>query len=77
MMLSNSSSLAGMIQKVGLLPANNIQQVPFAYKMYTQSDDFGWEQSVAFKKAFSIDVNIEFVGVWYAACVRSVAETKA
>ncbi|KAI0083381.1 hypothetical protein BDY19DRAFT_900387 [Irpex rosettiformis] len=57
-------SLAGMIHKVGLLPADNHQQVPFAYKMYTRCDNVGWEQSVAFKKAFSIDVKIEFVGVW-------------
>ncbi|KAJ7174161.1 hypothetical protein C8R43DRAFT_977286 [Mycena crocata] len=57
-------SLAGMIHKVGLLPACNHQQIPFAYKMYTREDETGWKQSNAFKKAFSIDVDIEFVGVW-------------
>ncbi|KAF8074124.1 hypothetical protein FPV67DRAFT_1480849 [Lyophyllum atratum] len=57
-------SLAGMIHKVGLLPADNHQQVPFAYKMYTRADDVGWEQSNAFKAAFSVDVDIEFLGVW-------------
>ncbi|KAJ7627040.1 hypothetical protein FB45DRAFT_920552 [Roridomyces roridus] len=57
-------SLAGMIHKVGLLPACNHQQIPFAYKMYTREDEIGWKQSNAFKKAFSIDVDIEFVGVW-------------
>ncbi|KAK7062837.1 hypothetical protein VNI00_000332 [Paramarasmius palmivorus] len=57
-------SLAGMIHKVGLLPADNWQQVPFAYKMYTKTDQEGWEQSNAFKKAFSVDVTIEFMGVW-------------
>jgi len=57
-----------MLHKVGLLPAGNSQQVPFAYKMYTRSDDIGWEQSTEFKKAFSVDVSIEFVGVW---CVKS------
>ncbi|KAL0063363.1 hypothetical protein AAF712_009758 [Marasmius tenuissimus] len=57
-------SLAGMLHKVGLLPADNWQQVPFAYKMYTRTDKVGWEQSNAFKKAFSIDVPIEFLGVW-------------
>jgi len=56
--------LAGMIHKVGLLPVSNNQQVPFAYKMYTRTDDLGWKQSNAFKKAFSIDVDIEFLGVW-------------
>lgn len=53
-----------MIHKVGLLPACNHQQVPFAYKMYSQEDEIGWQQSNAFKKAFSIDVDIEFLGVW-------------
>lgn len=57
-------SLAGMLHKVGLLPADNWQQVPFAYKMYTRTDEIGWKQSNAFKKAFSRDVSIEFVGVW-------------
>jgi hypothetical protein len=57
-------ALAGMIQKAGLLPAGNRQQVPFAYKMYSRDDETGWKQSTAFKKAFSIDVEIEFVGVW-------------
>ncbi|KAJ6530992.1 hypothetical protein DFH09DRAFT_1044739 [Mycena vulgaris] len=57
-------SLAGMIHKVGLLPACNHQQIPFAYKMYTNETEKGWKQSNAFKKAFSIDVDIEFIGVW-------------
>ncbi|KAJ3812985.1 hypothetical protein F5876DRAFT_63523 [Lentinula aff. lateritia] len=57
-------SLAGMIHKVGILPAYNTQQVPFAYKMYTREDELGWKQSNAFKQAFSINADIEFVGVW-------------
>lgn len=57
-------ALAGMLHKVGLLPAHNNQQVPFAYKMYMRTDELGWKQSTAFKKAFSIDVDIDFIGVW-------------
>ncbi|KAI3604564.1 hypothetical protein WG66_008327 [Moniliophthora roreri] len=57
-------SLAGMIHKVGILPACNHQQVPFAYKMFTREDEKGWQQSNAFKKAFAIDADIEFIGVW-------------
>lgn len=53
-----------MLHKVGLLPSDNFQQVPFAYKMYTRVDHTGWEQSNAFKAAFSVDVHIEFLGVW-------------
>ncbi|KAI0673864.1 hypothetical protein C8Q78DRAFT_656594 [Trametes maxima] len=57
-------ALAGMIHKVGLLPACNHQQVPFAYKMFTRDDELGWKQSTSFKKTFSIDVDIDFIGVW-------------
>jgi len=52
------------LHKVGLLPQWNHQQVPFAYKMYSQEDKEGWDQSDEFKKAFSINVGVEFVGVW-------------
>jgi len=58
-------SLAGMIHKVGLLPICNHQQVPFAYKMYTHTNDLGWKQSNAFKNSFSINVQVDFLGVWY------------
>ncbi|PSR72079.1 hypothetical protein PHLCEN_2v12060 [Hermanssonia centrifuga] len=36
--------------------------------MFTRTDDLGWAQSTAFKKAFSIDVDIEFIGVWDTVC---------
>lgn len=58
--------LAGMIHKVGLLPAHNRQQVPFAYKIYTRMDKAGWDQANAFKKAFANDVPVDFVGLWDA-----------
>ncbi|KAI9455939.1 hypothetical protein BJY52DRAFT_1384548 [Lactarius psammicola] len=61
-------ALAGMIHKVGLLPAGNHQQVPFAYKMFSRNDKIGWSQSTVFKKAFSVDVEIEFIGVWDTVC---------
>ncbi|KAJ3511638.1 hypothetical protein NLJ89_g3982 [Agrocybe chaxingu] len=32
--------------------------------MYSREDETGWRQSSAFKKAFSIDVDIELIGVW-------------
>ncbi|KAI5116598.1 hypothetical protein M0805_006776 [Coniferiporia weirii] len=57
-------ALAGMVHKVGLLPAWNEQQVPFAYKMYKTDTKLGWQQSVGFKRTFSLDVDVEFVGVW-------------
>ncbi|KIP04937.1 hypothetical protein PHLGIDRAFT_75091 [Phlebiopsis gigantea 11061_1 CR5-6] len=63
-----AQALAGMVHKVGLLPAHNYQQVPFAYKMYTRTSATGWAQSTLFKKTFSIDVDVEFVGVWDTVC---------
>ncbi|KAF7351811.1 hypothetical protein MVEN_01142200 [Mycena venus] len=60
--------LAGMLDKVGLLPADNHEQVPFAYRMYarTRTDPSGKRQSDAFnfKKTFSKHVQIQFIGVW-------------
>ncbi|KAI3606442.1 hypothetical protein WG66_009550 [Moniliophthora roreri] len=56
--------LAGMIHKVGILPACNHQQVPFAYKMYAEDNDKYSDKAKAFKKAFSTNVDIEFIGVW-------------
>ncbi|TFK56426.1 hypothetical protein OE88DRAFT_15839 [Heliocybe sulcata] len=57
-------ALAGMLHKVGLLPPGNHQTIPFAYKMFKREDERGWKQSTAFKKAFGIDIDIEFLGVW-------------
>ncbi|CAE6479938.1 unnamed protein product [Rhizoctonia solani] len=57
-------ALAGMLHKVGLLPRANYQQVPFAYHMYQRDDEEGWEMSKGFKQAFSIDVEIHFMGLF-------------
>jgi len=57
-------ALAGMLQKVGLLPTYNTEQIPFAWTMYKRDDDEGFRLSAAFKRTFSIDVRIEFLGVW-------------
>ncbi|THH01373.1 hypothetical protein EW026_g1303 [Hermanssonia centrifuga] len=54
-------ALAGMISTVGVLPACNHQQVPFAYKMYKTKN---WHQTSKFRETFSMDVPIEFLGVW-------------
>ncbi|KAJ2917307.1 hypothetical protein MD484_g3094, partial [Candolleomyces efflorescens] len=56
--------LVAMLHKVGLLPPSNSEQVPFAYTIYLRTDDFGWEQANEFKRAFSINVDVEFLGVW-------------
>ena len=58
-------ALAGMVHKVGLLPQCNIEQVPFAYAMYESRNEEDLKMSRRFKRTFSIDVRIEFLGVWY------------
>lgn len=54
-----------MLQKVGLLPPCNLEQLPFAYSMFARDDREGLELSMQFKRTFSIDVKIQFLGVWY------------
>ena len=38
--------------------------------MYTRDDEVGWEQSCAFRDAFSITVQVDFLGVWYWPFVK-------
>ncbi|KAI0091262.1 hypothetical protein BDY19DRAFT_1086277 [Irpex rosettiformis] len=57
-------ALAGMLQKVGLLPLHNFQQVPFAYNMYKRDDPEGLELSELFKRTFCRQVHVDFLGVW-------------
>jgi uncharacterized protein (DUF2235 family) len=62
--------LAGMLHKVGLLPASNGSQVNFAYNFYKDDSAEGWKMSADFKKTFCTDVNVYFLGLW--DCVASV-----
>ncbi|KAG8793008.1 hypothetical protein FRC12_004215 [Ceratobasidium sp. 428] len=57
-------ALAGMLQKVGLLPAHNKEQIKYAYRMFKRDDEVGWKLSEGFKNTFSIKVKIDFVGVF-------------
>ncbi|TCD62857.1 hypothetical protein EIP91_006338 [Steccherinum ochraceum] len=57
-------ALAGMLQKVGLLPVCNHQQLPFAFDMYARQDEDGLKLGHMFKKTFSRTVHVEFLGVW-------------
>lgn len=62
--------LAGMLHKVGLLPAGNDAQISFAYNFYKDDTPEGWKMSAEFKQTFCTDVSVYFVGVW--DCVASV-----
>jgi uncharacterized protein (DUF2235 family) len=62
--------LAGMLHKVGLLPAGNDAQIPSTYQFYKDDTPEGWKMSAEFKQTFCTDVTVYFVGVW--DCVASV-----
>ena len=58
-------ALAGMLHKVGLLPRDNMEQVPFAYyKMYLRADERGLKENAVYKRMVCTEVQIEFLGVW-------------
>ncbi|KAH8103592.1 hypothetical protein BXZ70DRAFT_889242 [Cristinia sonorae] len=57
-------ALAGMVQKVGVLPPHNYQQIPFAWNMYKRDDPEALQLSGMFKRTFCRDVSIDFLGVW-------------
>ena len=61
-----------MVQKVGILPPRNIEQLQFAFAVYQMEDDVGLEQSLQFKRSFSVEVRIKFIGVWYVT--RSIVQ---
>ncbi|KAH7909231.1 hypothetical protein BJ138DRAFT_1011235 [Hygrophoropsis aurantiaca] len=70
-------ALAGMLNKVGLLPRDNAQQVVFAYKAYKQTTAQGIGLAKGFKETFSQDVNVEFVGVWYTVQSTGVLTSRS
>ncbi|KAI0086458.1 hypothetical protein BDY19DRAFT_344031 [Irpex rosettiformis] len=57
-------ALAGFLHKIGLLPKDNPEQVPFAYKMFKKTDPESVQLAAGFKQTFCRSVQIEFVGVW-------------
>ncbi|THU90978.1 hypothetical protein K435DRAFT_759709 [Dendrothele bispora CBS 962.96] len=70
-------ALAGMLYKVGLLPRDNEEQIPFAYKLYTREDDEGIKLSAGYKQTFCQDVKIEFLGVWDTVASVGVLMSKS
>ncbi|GAA5933528.1 T6SS phospholipase effector Tle1-like catalytic domain-containing protein [Sporobolomyces koalae] len=62
-------ALAGMLQQVGLLPNGNEESVAMAYSIYARKADtvlVDGRETLAqgFKRTFSRDVYVQFVGVW-------------
>jgi uncharacterized protein (DUF2235 family) len=58
-----------MLQQVGLLPAGNEESVAMAYSIFSRKADtvlVEGKETLAqgFKRTFSRDVYVHFVGVW-------------
>ncbi|KAJ7097685.1 hypothetical protein C8R44DRAFT_643151, partial [Mycena epipterygia] len=58
--------LAGMIKKVGLMYGGNVEQIPFAYKLYLSKDHdpAAGALNLKFKGTFSRDTGVHFLGAW-------------
>ncbi|KAG6830532.1 hypothetical protein H0H92_000204 [Tricholoma furcatifolium] len=56
--------VAGMLYKIGILPAHNDQQLDFAFSVYQTTGNEGYDLSKEFKQTFAMPVTVEFVGVW-------------
>ena len=57
-----------MLEKIGLLPAGNPEQLKMAWDLYKATDKDTVRLARVFKRTFSKDVVVDFVGVW---CVGS------
>lgn len=55
-------SLAGMLYKVGLLPADNDNLIPYAAKLYNIEGNI--EMAHGFRDTFSRHCPVHFIGVW-------------
>lgn len=54
-----------MYFKVGLLPKDNDEQIPFGYKLYKRTDKASIELCAGFKQTYCQTVKVEFMGVWF------------
>ncbi|KAG8957907.1 hypothetical protein FRC00_003314 [Tulasnella sp. 408] len=57
------------LAQVGLLPKYNEEHISFAYAKYSDTSAGNEERARGFKDAFSVAVDIAFVGVWYVPFV--------
>ena len=60
--------------QIGLLPRDNEEQIPFAYRLYQRTDKLGCQLAAGYKQTFCTPVTIDFVGVWCVppACSHAV-----
>ncbi|TFK88070.1 hypothetical protein K466DRAFT_489675 [Polyporus arcularius HHB13444] len=67
-------ALAGMLHKVGLLRLGNTHDIDNAYDLYLRTDALASEDSAVFKDFYSINVDIQFIGVWDTVCSVGIPE---
>ncbi|KAN0138084.1 Uncharacterized alpha/beta hydrolase domain (DUF2235) domain containing protein [Lactarius tabidus] len=68
-------ALAGMLHKIGLLPKDNVEQVPFAYKLFKAAKNETLAEG--FKATFCRAVKIDFLGVWDTVASVGVVMSKS
>jgi len=54
--------VAGMVQKIGVLPKDNEQSLAYAYGLYKRVDTEGIALASSYKRAFCRDVKTDFLG---------------
>jgi uncharacterized protein (DUF2235 family) len=57
-------ALAGLVHKIGIISPGERELIPFAYKLYTRTDEEGIALARGFQRAFGREIVIDFVGVW-------------
>ncbi|OCH91234.1 hypothetical protein OBBRIDRAFT_834390 [Obba rivulosa] len=70
-------AVAGLVHKIGLLPKDNPEQIPFAYKLYKSTSKSNTELAAGFKQTFCRSVNIEFLGVWETVEATGILWTRS
>jgi len=68
--------LLHMVLKVGLLSAFNESLIAPAWNLYVRMDDDGIEQASKFKKTFSHDVIVDFLGIFDSVSSTCVIPTR-
>lgn len=62
--------MSSLLLQIGLLPKDNPEQVPLAYKLYKSDDKNSRQLAAGFKQTFCRSVIIDFVGVWHVSSPR-------
>ncbi|KAH7925809.1 hypothetical protein BV22DRAFT_1104761 [Leucogyrophana mollusca] len=76
-------TLAGMLQEVGLILRGNEEQIPFAYELYADlkgrrmDREAGFDMADRFKRTFSQEAAVHFLGAWDTVSSIGVVRSKS